>query len=372
MSRRVGFALLLVFVFAAAVGADEATWTTPEIRLVHVTDGLRSVAPKRDLKRVKETETYKLARKVGLDLEDPPHDLLQHRFADERLFYVFYKTIENAFGDRPYLIQRIKRTERNWPTAEAEEPEEEVTWQVEVFKTQAGAIKRVDQHHGSYSLQGNHRRQIVKEYELGFGEVPGLCEGTDWPFAATRLFEYLQRYQEADKDVYDRVRFFRVFAWTLDVSLAADGTYRVASPELGFDAPTKEPSAKAAEPTPIRSSKEIVVALDGTETLPVLEERHGPRLQSTTFSKGSANHDFANGLTYQLDADGKAVKVFTRPGFLGRFENGLRHGTHRAKVMETMGVPKHQDVDAHWWRYGTYYVWFDGYDRVSRVMLRTE
>ena len=92
-----------------------------------------------------------------------------------------------------------------------------------MFKTYAGALKRADEHHGSFAIRDNHRREVVKEYEIGFGEVPGVCEGTAWPFDDDRLFEYLQRYQE-DPGLYSQVTFLEATPWTLDVSFGADGS----------------------------------------------------------------------------------------------------------------------------------------------------
>jgi hypothetical protein len=132
----------------------------PALRLVHLDDGIRG-----DLEK---SPIFKHARSAGVDLRRWREPLLVHCYRNGRLFYLFYKTTENALADRPYLIQRIRKTERAWPMPGAK-PEVRVTYQVEVFKTFAGALKRADQHYGSFGLRDYARREIVKEYEIGFG-----------------------------------------------------------------------------------------------------------------------------------------------------------------------------------------------------------
>ena len=140
--RRLAAALLVLLILGAARADDVATgFTPPRLRLVHVVDCLRSQPKNRSLRRTKETKIYKLAKAAGVDLEDPSHPLAVVSYQDGRLFYVFYKIGEGAVGDRPYLIQRIKKTERTWATPDQAEPDVRTTYQVEVFKTFAGALK---------------------------------------------------------------------------------------------------------------------------------------------------------------------------------------------------------------------------------------
>lgn len=348
----------------------------PDLRLVHVTDGLRSVAPRRDLSKLPETDIYKVARKAGVALESPSHPLLLHRYANGRLFYVFYKIAENAFGDRPYVIQRIRKTERTWASEAATEPSERVTYQVEVFKTFGGALKRPDQHYGSFGLRGNHRREIVKEYEIGFAEIPGVCEGTDWPLDHGILFKYLQRYQE-EPGLHDQVDFHASRRWRLDVAFAEDGTYHVRSEELGFDAPLDLPDEGDATPKPHEDSRRVVLEAGrgperlavGEGTLDQAKRRLGGPLQSTVFPGGQSSHSFRCGLTLNFDENKTLTTVWSMPGFLGHTTRGLKHGDHRARVMEVMGVPRRQYADAWSWKYDGIRFTFDGYDRVSRISV---
>jgi hypothetical protein len=279
---------------------------------------------------------------------------------------------EDALGDRPYVIQRIRRTERGWRRG-ATEPEVRVTYQVEVFKLRDGATKRPDQHHGSYSLQDQVRREIVKEYEIGFGEVPGLCEGTTWPFDPGRLFEYVYRYGD-DPDVHDRVTFFASTRWTLTAALDAEGGWRVASPELGFDLPDRPPPADAevagADADLVLEASRGVDDLEvGRATADAIRERFGEPLHVAAPRGGKTNHHHADGLTFNIGADGRLNTIWTRSGFAGRTEEGIRHRDTRGRVIDRMGPPPGQDADAGSWRYDGVVFWFDDIHRVHKIVV---
>lgn len=366
---------LSVVALAARAGGETSDRPGPEIRLVHLFDGLRPEAPDDDPARIAETKTAKNAARYGIDLAKPPHPLFAHAFRSGRVWYVFYKVTENAFGDRPYVIQRIRKTERSWATPDTK-PEEKVTYQVEVFKTFAGTLKRPDQHFGDFGHQGLHRREIVKEYEIGFGEVPGACEGTAWPYAPDSLFHMLQAYGP-EPGLYERVAFTASRTWSLTVALAMDGTYAIRSPELGIDAPQALPEASAATPRPDAASKDVVLtpgagpagAKLGESTADDLQRLLGEPIETAAAGKGHTNLSFAKSLTCNLNADGKLNTVITRPSFAGTTSNGISHGMTRAKVLEKLGVPAVQRADAVTWRYLGMILTFDGFDRVSRIVI---
>jgi hypothetical protein len=367
--------VVLVFLLLAAAGAARAEPEPPDIRLIDLLEGLRTSACRGDLANLEDTEIHRIASRAGVDLRAPNHPRMAYRYANGRLFYLFYKTVENAFGDRPYVIQRIRRTERTWASEDDETPEEKTTHQVEVFKLRDDAIKRPDQHHGSFGIHQHYRREVVKEYEVGFGEVPGLCEGTTWPFAPGILFTYLQRYGE-EGDVYDRVVFTNALRWTLTASLDRDGRYRVASPELGFDVPGRPPDAssgarkeEAAGEIVLHPGRGPAGVQVGRTTIDDLVDLLGAPADTDEVTETSTNHHYESGLTFNFDAAGRLNSVFTRPGFTGRTARGVRHGDPRGRVMEIAGVPRDQETDARTWRYDGVLFSFDAGHRVCKIVI---
>lgn len=362
----------------ALVGTAAPTGATDiRLRPIPVAEGVRdTLEPSGDPKKLREEDLYKRALKLGVDLAEPQRDpVVAHTWRDGRLFYVFYKTVENAFLDRPYVIQRIKRTERNWATPDAP-PEEKVTYQVEVFKLLGGAQKRADQHHGIYSIGDRHRREIVKEYEIGFGHVPEVCEGTEWPFDRGRLFEYLYRYGP-EREVYDQVEFLHSKTWSLSVSLDEEGAYRVHSSELGLDVPAVTTDAAITIPPADEATKDLVlvrgVGLGGIadgELVPELAKLAGSVIDDVPAGRSNRNVSFAAKLIANVKADGSLNTLRTRRGFAGSTAEGIRIGDSRARVLEVYGTPTRQYTDAAWWHFGDIGFWFDGLGRVARMYVR--
>jgi len=316
-----------------------------------------------------------VAQAAGVDLTSPPNPLLIHSYADGRLFYVFFKTVEGALGDRPWLIQRIRKTERTWATPDAE-PEVKVTWQVEVFKTIAGALKRADRHYGSYALEDAARREVVKEYEIGFGEIPGTCEGKEWPFDSGILYKELQPYQET-AGLYDQVTFASERRWSLTVEFDAQGRYRIASPAFGFDAPDKVPAEDQTRPEPDPASRDLVLVEGvgigafklGESTPADLARLFGEPLEVVPVGRGHENRSVASSFTVNFDPTGVANTLITHTDFAGRTDKGIRLWDKRSKVMEVYGPPVDQKADSVHWRYDGVVFFFDGFERVSRIVL---
>lgn len=344
MLRTLPFVLLgFVLVVAAPAQSPTSTSTNPplQLRLVPLLDGLLEDT-KGDVAAIATSDVGKEAAKVGLDLAKPPNPYAVAAYKEGRLFYVFYKTTEEAFGDRAWVLQRIKKIERTWKTADAE-PEEKVTFQVEAFKTIGGSMKGSDQHYGGYSLRGAHRREVVKEYEVGFGEVPGTAAGAGWPFDRKRLFHMLQPY-EGDSSLYDRVKFHASRRWTLTATLASDGSHRVHSPDLGIDLPKKQPTSELAKVPADPASKALVlIAGQGLTGFSVGKSKRedvdkvlGEPLE---YLPAGDNHNasYRGGLTCNFDPNGVLNTVFTRASFAGSTKEGLRHGMTRDEVQKKLG-----------------------------------
>jgi hypothetical protein len=365
-------AVLSLLLLISHARAEESL---PAVRLVPLRDGLRNIAPDGDLGRLGETGTFKAALASGVDLTRPPHPIVACRWTGDRLYYIFYKTTENALGDRPYLIQRIRKIERAWKTPDAP-PEERVTWQVEVFKTRGGELKSPDQHFGSFGLNGNHRREIVKEYEIGFGEIAGVCEGRSWPFDPEKLYRMLQAYQE-EAGLFGQVKFSGARTWTLAVEFGSTGSYSVRSPELGFEAPSRLPTrSQTLSPADPASAAIVLAEGRGIEGVMIDESGRdallrvlGEAVEDAPAGRGHTNLSFRGSLTVNLDATGKVNTIFTRAGFAGRTARGATHGMYRDEVAQLYGLPAKSASDAEDWRYDGIQFTFDGFDRVKRIVI---
>lgn len=366
-------ALVLDLLLAAAATAQDGA---PRLRLLPLRDGLRGDAPQGDLARIAETPAGKEAGKVGLDLAAPTAGpVVAAGLRDGRLFFVFYKVVEEAFGPQAWMLQRIRKVERTWATADGP-PEEKVTFQVEAFKTFAGTLKGADQHFGSFGLRGAHRREIVKEYEIGFGTVPGTAEGAAWPFAAKHLFHMLQEYGD-DRALFDRVQFTAARTWTLTAAFDAAGAWSVRSPELGLDVPKRTPDLAATRPAADAASRAIVLTAGtgpkglqvGTSTRADADRVLGEALEDVPAGPSSRNVSYRGGLTCNFGGDGALATVITRACFAGRTSLGIAHGSKRADVRAKHGEPAKGDAAAATWVYPGLHVAFDADGAVTRLVV---
>ncbi len=344
-----------------------------ELRLTTLKEGLDGYL---DRPKGKEIDAVKAARAVGIDLANPPHPLVAHRFVDGQLFYVFCKTTENAFGDRAYLIQRVKKTERTWPKPDSTSPEERVTYLVEAFKSIGGVLKGEDQHFGHFHLNGASRREVIKEYEIGFGEVPTVCEGAAWPYAPGSLYQRIQGYQE-EIGLYAKTTFGIARTWSLVVSLAASGAHRVASEALGFDLPSKPLDPAIATPPRDPTSADVVLETGvgtlgvrvGVSTADEVIRALGTPLEDVPAGRDHRLLSFGRSITCNIAPDGLLKTILTRPGFAGKSKDGVAHGLSRAEVKAILGEPASGASDAEAWTFDGIVVRFDGFDRVSRLVV---
>lgn len=358
--------------FAAATGAlaqapaqPPTTASPPQLRLHPLLDGLRGDPGDLD----------KEAAKVGIDLKKPDNPLVAWACKDGRLFYVFYKSTEEAFSDRAWMLQRIRKVERTWATKDAT-PEEKVTYQVEAFKTQGGALKGPDQHFGSFGLRGAHRREVVKEYEIGFGELPGEAAGAAWPFAANRLFHMLQAYGD-DRAIFDKVQFVASRRWTLTVAFGADGSYAITSPELGLDLPKNPPKLEQARAVVDPASKALVLEAGvgpagltvGKSVRADVDKVLGVPLEDVPTGP-NRNVSYRGGLTCNFAQDGVLNTVFTRACFGGRTKEGIVLGMARAEVKKKLGkAAKDFDDGEVSWTVPGLHVHFDALGQVVRLVV---
>lgn len=373
--------LLVLCALSRALHGEESPRLALDI--VAIERGNREASFGDDPQKFAATAVYKAAQKSGIDLQRPEHPLLVFRYDAGRLFYLFYNDVTNV-PDGRYLIQRVKRTTVNYsPDGRSTT---EVAYLVEAFKSAAGRSKRPDQHFGSYSLQGHERREIIKEFEVGLGEIPAVAEGEGWPFESGKLYRSIQPYG-GEAGHYDRVTYQDSLRWTLRVSFDRHGNYELRCPELGIKLVRSLPIASPGdeEVTPGGAGATAQVEFDPSTMDIVLQPGRGAlgivvgetRLEDARRLLGepqevqrlsaAANHHFSQQITLNIP-DGEAVHTLvTRPGFGGRTEKGIRHGDTRDKVREVYGAAIRGGGPTA--TYDGVIFWFDEEDRVNRIVI---
>jgi hypothetical protein len=83
-------------------------------------------------------------------------------------------------------------------------------------------------------MSGYYKRVVIKELEVGTGEIPGTATGNAWPFEPTTLYHEVQGYSP-DRSVYDSVVFDSSVSWRIEAEFTRDGQYQLTVPQLGVD-----------------------------------------------------------------------------------------------------------------------------------------
>jgi len=205
-----------------------------QVRLLPIREALKKYPDGTD------PRVWAVAKKAGIDLSRPPNPLLACSYRNNRLFYVFYNDVRNLAGPQDYLIQRIRKEERSWNSARDRKPQTKENFLVEAFRQRDGALVGSDRHHASFGLGSHHKREVRKEFEIGFGQLDKVAQGKDWPFDKKKRYHKIQEYGPR-RDTFDQVKFSRSVKWTLVVTFDRDGRWAVRCAELGFDAPRKMP-----------------------------------------------------------------------------------------------------------------------------------
>lgn len=308
----------------ATAPADSLT-----LRLVPLLDGLRTDGR---LDATTNSPFGKEAAKLGIDLSQPKHPMVLAELANGRLVQAFCSVTENAFGDRAWLVQRTRKIDRRWTKPEGP-PVESFAWEVRVLKTQAGTAKTIAKHVAIVGPRDAVRRELVQEFEVGYGAIDGVTKDTAWPFDEKSSTETVQPFAD-QPGAFDKVKFTRSRTWTLTTSIAKDGGWTLQAPELGIDLPKSPPPAEVP-PTIDEASKAIVLTIGtgcdgvqlGASTVAEVTKALGDPLEDVLIQPGSRNVSYRCGLTCNFDKDGKLKTIMTRPSFGGRTSNGIALGT---------------------------------------------
>ncbi len=224
-----------------------------ELRLVPIGQALQQVTKLAKLDRVEATRVYQTAHRFGLRLDASDKHLIAAKSGDGRFFSAFYTTLQNATDVRPYVVQRIKLTKSSFDHS-GKRISNSTTYLVEAFRTEDGKTRSLDQHFAGYSLHGATRRVVVKEFEIGIGSVPKICDQGAWPFKSGAIYKELQGYG-TDAAMFDAVRFDQSVQYKVIADFCADGSYQFLSPELGFHLPSKSPAKQVVHRGELRSDK---------------------------------------------------------------------------------------------------------------------
>jgi|GEM_PF-3182063 len=347
---------------------------TPQyrVRLLPIAEGLRDGARNLPQQDPRQTEIYLTAAEYGVDLTKSRDKLLSHQCADGKLFSLYYTSLENAFGDRPYVIQRLKMTKRSFDQ-NGKELASKTTYLVEAFKTKAGTIKGIDQHHGGYSLGSLGRREILKELEIGYGEIPQLCEGKRWPFPAGHLYKELLEYDE-DSSIYDAVRFTNSVKYSLRVTFDDEDNYTIESPELAFNLPEQAPPKDLAQFKKEPSSRKLVLVAGqggagitfGKSMGKDVQKRLGRHIEAVHESPTARLFSYRKGLTLKVE-DKQVTAIYTQPNFAGKTKRGIRLGDKKSKVAKAYGKPP--KLERYKWSYRGIVFRYNAFDRVRTISI---
>ena len=375
VASRILLAFLLLGTLAFAQQKPETlrSQTSAEyrVRLLPIAEGLRDGARNLPEQDPRKTEIYLTAAQYGVDLTKYRDKLVSHKCADGKLFSLYYTRLDNAFGDRPYVIQRLKMTKRSFDQKGKELPQE-TTYLVEAFKTKAGTIKGIDQHHGGYSLGNLGRREIVKELEIGYGEIPDICEGERWPFPAGHLYKKLLDYDE-DPSMYEAVRFTNSVKYSLRVAFDDQDNYTIESPELEFKLPEQSPRKDRArvKKDPI-SRKLVLIAGKGGAGITFgstgkdVQKRLGRHIEAVYESPTERLFSYHKDVTLKVK-DKQITAIYTQSSFTGKTKRGIRLGDKKSKVAKAYGKPS--KIERYKWSYRGIVFRFDAFDRVRTISI---
>jgi hypothetical protein len=155
-------------------------------------------------------------------------------FGKGSFFYALFDTFKDTESSRLYAIQRVRKTTRGYRSASDTRPLTSVEYLVEIFKLRDGEFKRADMHHGTYPMGGFYKREVLKELEIGIGEIPGTATGDAWPFDPATLYKLVQDYS-VKREIYDSVHFDRSTSWMIDATFGSDGRHELQVPALQVD-----------------------------------------------------------------------------------------------------------------------------------------
>ncbi len=171
-----------------------------------------------------------MATEAGLTLTNYLHNYSVSGHKNGKAFLLFYNHASAPDCGRAYLLQRVKLTKMTFD-ASGQETSRKEQYLVEVMKTKAGKGKKPDEHLKLYSLGQAERRHLSAEYEIGCGEIPGMLQGSDWPYESNKLYRLIQDYSESP-GLYFQIRFDDSATYRFDMNHDAQGVFHLTLPSF--------------------------------------------------------------------------------------------------------------------------------------------
>jgi hypothetical protein len=173
------------------------------------------------------------AQQVGVDMTSRRNWFYALGVKAETLFLVFFNHVQASGCPTEFLIQRVKLTKAYYAEGESEPYEQSAEYLVEVMKlNDRGQTKGTgDRHSRNYHLGKAFRRTATVECEVGWGRIPGVAEGEQWPFPQRYLYQLVQNYSP-QPGIYDRVQFAKSTTYVITIEFDRTGRYSVLLPSF--------------------------------------------------------------------------------------------------------------------------------------------
>ncbi len=289
-------------------------------------------------------EPLRLAKKYGVQLQNPYHQNCYLGCDGEQLYYWFFNksriTSENGEFDEEFLIQRVKSTGKTAFSASV--PNHMFT--VEAVKLDNAQSAIPDRHWGEVSVRVPAKFQT--EFEIGTGSVPTILSGKKWPFSTRGKILSCSSHQTE----FDQVHFTTVYNWVMNLEIDSSrlGTFHFSVPDAKI-----EISGNIADLTTRSGFGKIVpekgvgtLLLDVSSIIDVRRILGTPSRTEEWIKLNKRGLFFPNGMMTIIDTETLVLTTIgLSPPFLGSTKEGVRLGSKIEKAESALG-PLVKDGDS--------------------------
>ncbi len=174
-------------------------------------------------------EQEKNANEAGISLKQYLNNKITYAYKDGTFYLLYFNAASALSCGRDYLIQKVKLTKSFELNGKKTLKYE---YLVEVCKlNNLKNMKGADAHHKMYGIGPYDNRDLVLDVELGCGVIPGIVDGTAWPFAKGIRYKRIQDYSET-AGYYNSVIFDSSSKYSLEFDFDKNGQYHVSLPSF--------------------------------------------------------------------------------------------------------------------------------------------